>query len=213
MAGTGLGLFLPSETAYKDPGRFRDILEAEGNKEAKYLASMDQFYAQLEEMKREFDVTTEQKERFFEEEMAFQTDKLEWQSEENSLDRALQRWSVGEQTSIQRQSMQNTADYQEGMLDINRQKLEYDREESQANLGFAKDKLRLEQEESYFLRDLYSGNERRTQETHDTAKDLVLSSSGSNDYGGSFDDLYFNAETNTYSNAPAGGDEDDWYSY
>ena len=67
----GAGLFLPSETAYKDPNRFADVLAAEGNKQAAYLADMDQFFAQLEEMKREFDVTAEMKERFFAEERVF----------------------------------------------------------------------------------------------------------------------------------------------
>ena len=87
----GGGIFLPSETAYKDPNRFRDVLEAEGNKQAKYLASMDQFYAQLEEMTRQFDITTEQRERFFEEEQAFKYDELDWKSGESELDRSLRR--------------------------------------------------------------------------------------------------------------------------
>ena len=56
---SGLGVFLPSETAYKDPNQFRDVLFAEGSKRANYLSSMDQYYAQLDETKREFGLTLE----------------------------------------------------------------------------------------------------------------------------------------------------------
>jgi len=135
----GGGIFVPSETAYKDPNRFRDVLQAEGNKEATYLAQMDQFYAELDEMKREFDITSEQRERFFEEEMAFNREKLDWQSQENELDRSLQRWVTGQQVGVQREA-----------LDIRR------------------DEFGEIQENNRFTRDLAMRREDRTQQAFNT---------------------------------------------
>ena len=155
----GGGIFLPSETAYKDPNRFRDVLEAEGNKQAQYLASMDQFYAQLEEMTREFDITTEQRERFFEEEQAFKYDELDWKSGESELDRSLKRWEVGQQANlgyaqldVQREGIQATSSYQQGLLD-----LESNKEDVAGGV------LDLERDKFNYLKGIYSGVERRTQ--------------------------------------------------
>lgn len=170
----GGGIFLPSETAYKDPNRFRDVLEAEGNKQAQYLASMDQFYAQLEEMTREFDITTEQRERFFEEEQAFKYDELDWKSGESELDRSLKRWEVGQQANlgyaqldVQREGIQATSSYQQGLLDIERNKEDV-----------AGGTLDLERDKFDFLKPIYSGVERRKQETHEAAKNMLSGQSG-----------------------------------
>jgi len=105
MANYGAGIFLPSESNYaKDPNRFKDILAAEGNKEAKYLSEMDQFFANLDEMKREFDITSTQKNTQFEEELAFNREKLDWQSGENALDRSVKYTEInaGEQANEQK---------------------------------------------------------------------------------------------------------------
>jgi len=170
----GGGIFLPSETAYKDPNRFRDVLEAEGNKQAQYLASMDQFYAQLEEMTRQFDVTTEQRERFFEEEQAFKYDELDWKSGESELDRSLRRWEVGQSTDlgyagldVQREGIQANSKYQQGMLDLERNKEDV-----------AGGVLDLERDKFNYLKGIYSDVNKRTQETHDTAKNILGGGSG-----------------------------------
>lgn len=87
MAGSSIGLFLPSETAYKDPNVFRNVLEAEGLKRANYLSQMDQFYAQLEESKRQFDLG-----------LSFQEKQLEAQKEHWSQQLALGREQLAEQS-------------------------------------------------------------------------------------------------------------------
>jgi len=144
----GLGIFLPSETAYKDPGRFRDVLEAEGTKQARYLSAMDQFYAGLEETKRQFDVTAAQRERFFEEELAFGREKLESEEE-------LQRWMTREKLGVERERIRSgeRAEYarmgaETGLakeeLGLRREELGLKREELQESIG-----------ESRYLRDLY----------------------------------------------------------
>jgi len=57
MALGDIGMFLPGESAYQKPGTYDDALRAEATKSASYLASMDQFYANLEEAKSEFGQT------------------------------------------------------------------------------------------------------------------------------------------------------------
>lgn len=51
------GTFLPTEAAYTKPGAYGVAARTEATKQAAYLSSMDQFYAQLEEVTREFDKT------------------------------------------------------------------------------------------------------------------------------------------------------------
>lgn len=55
MAKAGeYGIFTPSEAAYAGPGQFEKMVLGEAIKRGTYLSQMDQFYAQLEEMEREF---------------------------------------------------------------------------------------------------------------------------------------------------------------
>jgi len=61
--GREFGIFTPTEAAYTKPGGYKAALGAEAQKRAAYLSSMDQFYAELEEMKSEFEKTYELKER------------------------------------------------------------------------------------------------------------------------------------------------------
>jgi len=165
----GGGIFLPSETAYADPNRFKDVLQAEGNKEAAYLSSMDQFYAELDEMTRQFDVTSEMKERFFEEEMAFNRDKLDWQSEESALDRDLERWSVGEQTSTQRFVANTQAGSSRYATDAQSRNSEMGYATDLAKLGLAADAQSETKSMNQFVRGLYNSEESRRQTVFDTA--------------------------------------------
>jgi len=179
----GAGIFTPSETAYKDPNRFKDVLEAEGNKQAKYLASMDQFYAQLDEMTRQFDITTEQRERFFEEEMAFKGEELEFRAGESELDRELRRWEVEEELGYRHEELgwrsgeserdRELRKWEVGQqTSFGREQLTVQRKTSQEQLELDRQKFDLDVSESHFLRDLYGSRERRTQETHEIAKDI-----------------------------------------
>ena len=185
----GAGIFLPSETAYKDPGRFADVLKAEGSKQAAYLADMDQFFVQLEEMKRQFDVTAGMKERFFEEEMEFRGEELEFRGRESELDRALRRWEVGETTELGYAELETRRETGQTGASLERERLGLQREQ----LGLEGERLEFEQEESEFLRDLYGAKERRTQETHETAKSLITGG-GPADPGA----YYFGPESGVY---------------
>lgn len=167
MANYGGGIFLPSETAYKDPNRFRDILQAEGNKQAQYLAQMDQFFAQLDENKRQFDVNFAATEKRFTTDMA-------WKSDESSLDRELKRLelSIGERLG------EGKLDLEKKQLDIfsgtqslgMRTSIQKDQE-----LAIKKDQeLAMTKENNEFLKSFYLSEEARRQEKH-TA---ILNASG-----------------------------------
>lgn len=167
----GGGIFVPSETAYKDPNRFRDVLQAEGNKEATYLADMDQFFAQLEEMKRQFDITAEMKDRQFEETLAFEQSKLDWQSGENELDRALKRYEIGESTKL-------------GYANIEANKEIAKTRSGDTALEWAKFGLEQEAQKynistNEFMKNLYLNQQSRSQESHDILVNAVGGEAGS----------------------------------
>lgn len=63
MAIGDIGLFQPAESAYARPGMYEESLRAEAVKRGTWLASLDQFYAQLAETQRQFDITAVYKEK------------------------------------------------------------------------------------------------------------------------------------------------------
>lgn len=92
MAIGDIGMFTPAEEAYTKPGSYDAMLAGEALKRASYLASMDQFFENLAETKREFDKTLEFKTETrdleldwareqFEGTMELERDKLDWQKE------------------------------------------------------------------------------------------------------------------------------------
>lgn len=156
MAYGGLGLFLPSERAYKDPGTFEKVLEGEATKEARFLTHMDMFYGQLEETQREFDLTLEQQERFHEEDLEYKY------------------WYGEKQIDLGYADIEGRKDVAEigvgpqyGQLDLQRDRLDFEREESE------------------FLRDLYSDREGQRQDWGDQYIDWVTGGSGSGSGSGS----------------------------
>lgn len=95
MAIGDIGMFTPAEEAYTQPGSYDAMLQGEALKRASYLASMDQFFENLAETKREFDKTLEFKTETRDLELAWareqfegtidlERDKLDWQKEYGS---------------------------------------------------------------------------------------------------------------------------------
>ena len=56
MAYGDFAMFMPDEGQYRQPWAFDTALRAEAMKRASYLSSMDQFYEQLGESRRQFDL-------------------------------------------------------------------------------------------------------------------------------------------------------------
>ena len=71
-----VGMFLPAESAYGTPGAYSQSLRAEATKRARYLSEMDQFYASLEESKRQFEETMTFREESWEDEMGLKKSEL-----------------------------------------------------------------------------------------------------------------------------------------
>jgi len=214
MAGTGLGLFLPSETAYKDPGRFRDILMAEGNKEAQYLASMDQFFARLEESQRQFDITTEQKQEFFEEELA-------WAREKSEAELAFSQWAKEEDIMLGERG-QDVQRYGYGVQrQVGMAGIEATRERAGMEYELGREQLGMTRDINEFYKSLYQSEEQRRQETHEVARGGItsLAMPSQPDYGGyggyDYGDIYTSPGVGgalSFSNVPtykSGGA--DWY--
>lgn len=92
MAIGDIGMFTPAEAHYKRPGAYEEMLKAEALKRAAWLSSMDQFYANLAEAKRQFDLTLEfktetrdiemeQRVAEFGATMELEREKLDWEKE------------------------------------------------------------------------------------------------------------------------------------
>lgn len=71
-----IGMFLPPESAYGTPGAYSQALRAEATKRAAYLSDMDQFYAGLEESKRQFEETMAFREESWQDEMGLKESEL-----------------------------------------------------------------------------------------------------------------------------------------
>jgi len=212
----GGGIFLPSEQAYKDPNRFRDVLQAEGNKEATYLAEMDQFYAQLDEMKRQFDITAEMKDKQFEETLAFEESKLDWQSSENELDRALKRYEVGENTKLGYATLE--AKNEIAKTQAGDTALEW------AKFGLAEEAQKYNMSTNEFMKKLYFGEESRTRESHDVLVNAVggvkgsTGTSGVSGVSGSYYNPFGSQSISDYLGGAEGSSdpsnfEDDFYNW
>jgi len=76
MAIGEVGMFLPAESAYGTPGAYSQSLRAEATKRARYLSEMDQFYAGLEESKKQFEETMAFREESWEDEMSLKRSEM-----------------------------------------------------------------------------------------------------------------------------------------
>ena len=65
MGLLGKELLQPSSQYYSRPGAGTEAAKVHATKEASYLSSMDQFYAELDEMTRQFDLSLGLKDRMF----------------------------------------------------------------------------------------------------------------------------------------------------
>ena len=91
--------FLPSESLYKEPGMALVSAKAEGAKRASYLSSMDQFYAELGEKSKQFDLAYGIEEKKFgleEKEFGLEEEKFDWEREKFERAEGLEYWKEGE---------------------------------------------------------------------------------------------------------------------
>jgi len=103
----GIGLFLPSESAYSKPGAFEDSLRAEAMKQAAYLSSMDQFYAELDESTRQFD------------------EQMAWSQDSFKMAADAKRWEVEEGLKVQKSDIEQRRDAADQQYALGKKELAY----------------------------------------------------------------------------------------
>ena len=90
MAYGDFGGLSPSEAYFTGPRGNIDAATNEAVKKGTYLSQMDQFYAQLEEMERQFDVTAQ----FKEDTLDLSRERFEWEKEYGSSELALRAQDI-----------------------------------------------------------------------------------------------------------------------
>lgn len=105
MAIGQIGMFLPSESQYLKPGTYEAALQAQSVKIANYLSSMDQFYENLNESKRQYDLT------------------LGWQKESFGLQMDFEKEKFGKTYALQERQLTGQEKYNEGLLNLKKQEL------------------------------------------------------------------------------------------
>lgn len=101
MPQYGGGAFQRAESYYQDPTEYREMMRGAGAEKATYLSAMDQFYAELEEEKRQFG----EKLGFERERLAFEEESQEEEYQLSLKQQAAQESQFGEQLAWQREQM------------------------------------------------------------------------------------------------------------
>lgn len=116
MAYVDFASFRPSESAYTGPGEFEETQRNIALEKASYLSSMDQFYTDIEERGREFDLTL----AFEKERQAFTEEAWQMEYEENirefDIQAALRRKEID--LAKRQQSHGESMDWFGGGLDV-----------------------------------------------------------------------------------------------
>ena len=134
--------FLPSESLYKEPGMALVAAKAEGVKKASYLSSMDQFYAELGEKSRQFDLSYGLEESRFglsEKRFGLEGEKFVWEKERFERVEELERWREAQVSGRHSQALQAQSELAEERLDFERDVFESGEAEREATGEFFQD--------------------------------------------------------------------------
>ena len=148
MAYSDLGVLLPTESQYGNPQAYTESIRAESNKQATYLSNMDQFYTQLEESKRQFDLNYSAREKEFEWTSGFQEKQLAHQTEVDTKTLALKEREMVLTEQIKNKELQfaeTQLGFQKEQLGLETQKLQAELESLRANTGIAQQQMALQE--------------------------------------------------------------------
>ena len=157
MAIQDIGMFLPSESQYKNPGAYDEALRAEASKRAQYLSLMDQFYEQLNESQRQFNET-----------LAFKTTTRD-------LELAQAKWKVEQEIGFEEKRLAQEGSQFSEDLELRKKMLEADTEYKQESLDVERMKINANAPMNYLGT---SPAEKSMQMTLDMVKQLSGGSSG-----------------------------------
>lgn len=170
------GVLLPAESLYREPGQAVAAARIEAAKRAQYLADMDQFYAQLEEQTREFDIqsafrrdvfefektTKATEEAMLQEDLALRQQRLELERQLGFGELGLRQRGLG----LQERQQTQTYGLQQRRLELEEAFGIREAEQREAQLGFQEEAYRREQtlkeaqfgfqqEESAYTKDIF----------------------------------------------------------
>jgi hypothetical protein len=148
MPYSDLGVLLPTESQYGNPQAYTESIRAESNKQAQYLSNMDQFYTQLEESKRQFDLNYSARTKEFEWTSGFEEKRLAQQSDISNRQLALQEKesTLKQQIAEKQLAFQETElGFRKEQLGIETQKLQAELEALRANTGIAQQQMALQE--------------------------------------------------------------------
>jgi hypothetical protein len=148
MPYSDLGVLLPTESQYGNPQAYTESIRAESNKQAQYLSNMDQFYTQLEESKRQFDLNYTARTKEFEWTSGFEEKRLAQQSDISNKQLALQEkeFTLKQQISEKQLAFQETElGFKKEQLGLETQKLQAELEALRANTGIAQQSMALQE--------------------------------------------------------------------
>ena len=113
-----------SEQSFQDPASYRSYVEGEGLKRAAYLASMDQFYAQLEEATRQFDATLSYKEDVLASEERMFGESLAESTRQFDEEMAYNKWLAEEKLTLAKSAQESESWYREQQVRLARDELD-----------------------------------------------------------------------------------------
>ena len=143
-----LGVLLPTESQYGNPGAYTEAIRAESNKQATYLSNMDQFYAQLDESKRQFDLNYSAREKEFDWTKGFEEKKLAHQTTIDTRKLELQEKEAELMRQIKEKELQfaeTQLGFQKEQLGFEREKLTAELEKMRQEIGLAERGMALEE--------------------------------------------------------------------
>ena len=86
-----LSYFMPKRGFFKEPGQYERALKGEATKKASYMADVEQFYTQIEESGRQFDVGLGESGRQFDLNLALQSEGMAQQASQFAQQQSQQK--------------------------------------------------------------------------------------------------------------------------
>ena len=124
---------LPAETYYTKPGASVDVAKVEAVKRASYLSMMDQFYAQLAESERQFDITATFKEKEFglrEKEFSLAERSFGWEKKYGRSMLRLEEMGIEKQYEVGMAGVEATGEAAKYGYELGMEQLEWEREQA-----------------------------------------------------------------------------------
>ena len=126
--------FAKAEGTFKRPEGYRDYLAAEGAKQAAYLSSMDQFYAQLGESSRQFDLTLGYKQDVLSAEESMFGAELAQSSQQFADELAFEKSRWGEELGIREEQLEMQREAQSSATSLAERRLSLDEESLESQI-------------------------------------------------------------------------------